>query len=126
VARARALREAIYRIFRAAVQHWEAAPDDLEVLNRELSRARAHEALVADGRRVGYAWKSDGELDRLLWPVARSAAELLTGELLARVSQCGGDDCHWLFLDTSKNRSRRWCDMADCGNRAKVRRFRRG
>lgn len=124
VARARVLREAVYRIFRAAVQRWEPAPADLEVLNRELSRARAHEGLVADGRRVAYGWKSDGELDRLLWPVARSAAELLTGDRLDRVSQCGGADCHWLFLDTSKNRSRRWCDMADCGNLAKVRRFR--
>jgi predicted RNA-binding Zn ribbon-like protein len=41
-----------------------------------------------------------------------------------RVRQCGGENCGWLFLDTSRNRSRQWCDMRDCGNLAKVRRFR--
>ena len=42
-------------------------------------------------------------------------------ELLVR--ECGASDCAWLFLDTSKNHHRRWCDMTRCGNRAKVRRF---
>jgi predicted RNA-binding Zn ribbon-like protein len=59
-----------------------------------------------------------------LWPVARSAAELLTSGDLARVGQCPGEECGWLFLDTSRAGRRQWCDMADCGNLAKVRRFR--
>src|SRR5258706_243420 len=64
-------------------------------------------------------------LDHLLGPIARSAANLLTrDELLYHVSHCGGDNCGWLFVDSSKNHSRRWCDMRDCGNRAKVRRHR--
>lgn len=61
-------------------------------------------------------------LDRPLWPVARSLAELLTSDELPRVRECAADNCAWLFIDTSKNRSRRWCDMAVCGNRAKARR----
>jgi predicted RNA-binding Zn ribbon-like protein len=43
---------------------------------------------------------------------------------LERVRECANHDCGWLFLDLSRNRSRKWCDMSSCGNRAKVRRFR--
>jgi predicted RNA-binding Zn ribbon-like protein len=60
----------------------------------------------------------------MLWPVLRSAAELLTSDRMDRVRLCSAEDCDWLFLDSSRNRSRRWCDMAVCGNRSKVRRFR--
>jgi predicted RNA-binding Zn ribbon-like protein len=63
-------------------------------------------------------------LDRMLWPLAHSAAELLASSERARVRLCEGEDCGWLFLDTSRNGARHWCDMKDCGNRAKVRRFR--
>ena len=60
----------------------------------------------------------------MLWPVARSAADLLTSDDLGRVRECAGERCNWLFIDRSKNHSRRWCDMQDCGNVAKVRRYR--
>ncbi|MGI8786895.1 MAG: CGNR zinc finger domain-containing protein [Pyrinomonadaceae bacterium] len=60
----------------------------------------------------------------MLWRISESAAAVLTTGDLTRVRQCGGDCC-WMFLDTSRNRSRQWCDMKDCGNLAKVRRFRR-
>jgi predicted RNA-binding Zn ribbon-like protein len=66
----------------------------------------------------------DEHLTSILWPVARAATTLLTSPDLARVRECAGDPCGWLFLDVSKNGSRRWCDMADCGNRAKARRYR--
>ncbi|MCX6026505.1 MAG: CGNR zinc finger domain-containing protein [Chloroflexi bacterium] len=59
----------------------------------------------------------------VLWPVMRSAAELLTSDLASRVGQCQDDrGCGWLFIDTSRNHTRRWCAMGDCGNRAKARR----
>ena len=59
----------------------------------------------------------------MLWPVAWSAAELLAQGPLERIRECPGQDtCGWLFLDLSKNASRRWCDMRVCGNRAKARR----
>ena len=62
--------------------------------------------------------------ERVLWPVVWSAANLLTSRILERVGQCADDrGCGWLFMDLSRNRSRRWCDMKDCGNRDKVRRY---
>ena len=67
----------------------------------------------------------DAEFDLPLWPIVQSAAELLLSEhLRGRVGQCADPSgCGWLFLDLSKNRSRRWCSIQDCGNRAKQRRL---
>ena len=124
--RAVGLREAIYRIFIAVIKEWGAQASDLEILNRELAAARARERVVAGEE--GFEWEWDRPtpgLDRMLWPVVRSAAELLTSAELGFARECQGEDCGWLFLDTSRNRTRRWCDMSDCGNLAKVRRFRR-
>jgi predicted RNA-binding Zn ribbon-like protein len=121
--RALAVREAMYRVFKAALEEWVPRPEDLAALNRELQVARTHERLVVSPR-PGWEWDKTLELDRLLWPVVRSAGELLTSADLERVGQCPGDECGWLFLDTSRARRRQWCDMAECGNLAKVRRFR--
>jgi predicted RNA-binding Zn ribbon-like protein len=74
----------------------------------------------------GYNWDSRGEMAKLDWilnPLIRSAADLLVSDELKRVKKCGDPACGWLFLDTSRNNSRRWCDMSDCGNRAKACRF---
>ncbi len=123
--RAIELREAIYRIF-SAQAHGRILPQtDLGIINRALSYAlsKAQVILTANGFRWG--WVSDKiALDRMLWPIARSAADLLTSDKwLARVGQCNDDrGCGWLFLDKSKNHSRRWCDIKDCGNRAKQQR----
>lgn len=121
--RAIALREAIYRLFSALSHEREPNPVDLATINAELAIAFDH--LLVERRDAGFAWgwRVDGRsLDRFLWPVARSAAEVLTSEDLARVRECAGEPCGWLFLDTSRNRTRRWCSMASCGNRAKARR----
>lgn len=122
--RAVLLREAIYRAFAAISDGQRAEDDDLAILNDELSTALAELRIVSSGE--GYRWDGGDvadALDHLLWPVARDAAELLTSEDLDRVGQCHDDRCGWLFLDTSRNRSRRWCSMEDCGNRAKARRY---
>jgi predicted RNA-binding Zn ribbon-like protein len=98
---------------------------DVEVLRQELSIARAHQRFAEhDGRFVWTFPEPTEALDRFLWPVALSAAELLTSSDLERLGQCGGADCGWIFLDTSRNRRRQWCTMQDCGNRAKVQKFR--
>ncbi len=78
------------------------------------------------GRGFIWDWQDDPEpaLDRVLWPIIRSAAQLLIADELSRLKLCDADDCGWLFVDGSRNRSRRWCDMSDCGNRAKARRYR--
>jgi predicted RNA-binding Zn ribbon-like protein len=60
----------------------------------------------------------------MLWAVARSAADLLASGSIATIRQCAGDECGWMFLDASRNHNRQWCDMKDCGNCAKVKRFR--
>lgn len=126
--RALELREAIYRIFTAVSEDRRPAPDDLERLNQELARALPHLRIAtcaedAAGQPFEYGFGADpSALDRPLWPIARSAADLLAEGELARVKQCTSDDCAWLFVDLSKNKSRRWCDMKDCGNRAKARR----
>ena len=73
----------------------------------------------------GFAWdwhEADGALELPIWIVARSASTLLVSQGLRRVRECAGEKCDWLFLDASRNRSRRWCDMAACGNRAKAQR----
>jgi predicted RNA-binding Zn ribbon-like protein len=119
-----ALREALYRIFKASFEGWRPDADDVTTVDRELHIARAHERLVA-GPPFAWVWDARAEdLDVVLWPVVRSAAELLTSAELERIGQCPGEVCGWLFLDTSRARRRRWCDMADCGNIAKVNRFR--
>lgn len=125
LARAATLREALYRIFKSVVESWPSNAADVDVLRRELGISRIHERLTSSTGVFVWNWEEEPDaLDRVLWPVAKSAAELLTSGDLARVRQCGGDECGWMFLDTSRNRSRQWCDMKDCGNRSKVRRFR--
>ncbi len=125
-ARAAELREAIYRIFRGLMHGKTPRKSDLAVLNSELARALCR-LRVARGDE-GFAWewsREDPGLDHPLGPIARSAGELLTdSRRVAQVRQCKGDNCGWLFLDGSKNHSRCWCDMRECGNRAKVRRHR--
>jgi predicted RNA-binding Zn ribbon-like protein len=125
LARAVQLREALYRVFKSAAEGRRPRVADLDTLSQELRVARARERLTHTGGAFAWTWQ-DGEtaLDRILWPVSLSAADLLTSGDLSRLRQCGGHECGWMFLDTSRNRSRHWCDMKDCGNRAKVSRFR--
>jgi predicted RNA-binding Zn ribbon-like protein len=124
-ARALRLREAIYRIFKSQIAGWKIDAADVELVNRELTNARSHDRLRLTGGRFRWGWDGSREaLDYLLWVITRSAAELLTSDEVLRVRECGGESCGWLFFDTSRNRSRQWCVMQDCGNLAKVRRFR--
>jgi predicted RNA-binding Zn ribbon-like protein len=95
------------------------------VLNRALADALPHRRVVQSGRGFSFGWDGSDDLRRMLWPVALSAAELLAGDHPSPVKRCemweaGG--CGWLFVDESRNGSRRWCSMKDCGNRAKARR----
>jgi predicted RNA-binding Zn ribbon-like protein len=123
--RARSLREAIWRIFDALARGGQAKPADLMLLNREGAVAAPHEVILADGGSFRRGWSEEVSLDRPLWPIARGAMDLLTDDAArARLRECASETCEWLFIDRTKNHSRRWCDMKDCGNRAKVRRFR--
>ena len=88
-----------------------------------LCAATDHHVLVpAAGGGIRDGWVEAEALDSMLWPVTIDAWDLLTTPLLERVRECPGDEtCGWLFLDTSRSGTRRWCDMRTCGNRAKVR-----
>ncbi len=122
--RAHALRERLHRIFLAAAAG--EAPDAraLAAVSAEVRRAAAHSRL--DRREGGLAWELDAAqaaaLGWPLWRLARAALALLTSDALHRVRQCANEECRWFFVDRSRNHSRRWCDMAVCGNRAKARR----
>jgi predicted RNA-binding Zn ribbon-like protein len=121
--RAIALREAIYHIFSARAKGEQASQSDVDVLNQELANGLSHARLAQRGSGFEWGWEAEeGALDRVLWVVARSAADLLTSEKLQRVTECASERCGWLFMDLSRNHSRRWCDMNECGNRAKARR----
>ena len=121
LARAVELREALYRIFSALAGGATPAPADIERLNRVLRAALRHLQLAPRESAFDWRWSAAADdLARPLWPVARSAADLLTGPELALLREC--DRCCWLFLDRSKNRRRRWCSMEVCGNRAKSQR----
>ena len=124
LAQAIGLREALHRVVSAVVDGRTPGAPDLDVLNRALATARAHERLTATRGRFALTWDEAATLDRPLWPIARDASGLLASARLDRVRRCGGEDCGWFFLDTTRNHSRQWCDMRDCGNLAKVRRFR--
>lgn len=121
--RAIALREAIHDVVLSAAAGAVATPAALETLNGELGRAMARSQVLPTGGGFTWVWADGGRaLDSMLWPIARSAADLLTTGDVAAVRQCSGRACGWVFLDTSRNRTRRWCDMRTCGNRAKARR----
>lgn len=122
--KARELRDAVYNIFRAIGTQRAPATTDLDIVNKYWKSASIHRAVAHVGGKFHRAWVMDegDELERPLWPVAASAEELLTGGELTLVRECGSEKCSWLFLDHSRNKSRRWCDMKTCGNRAKAKR----
>ena len=124
--RAQSLREVIYSVCSAAAAKRPPDVQQLAALNRLLAEILAHSSLEPRGSGFAWAHPDEGQpIDGVLWAVARSAADLLTSDALAQVRECAATNCGWLFLDRSKNGSRRWCDMKVCGNRAKVQRFRR-
>ena len=123
--RAIALRRAVREMFRAVLGQRKPKPADTAAFERELAIARSHQRLKHRGGRFEWSWDDrESALDSMLWAVSSSAADLLTSPDLSHVRQCGGETCGWMFLDRSRNHSRQWCDMGDCGNRAKVRRYR--
>jgi predicted RNA-binding Zn ribbon-like protein len=120
---AQALREAIHEVFLARAEGREPEAAASGTLNRFLGQALGRLRLQVEDCACSWVFVDEGdELERMLWPVAWSAASLLTSEEAQLVRCCAAERCGWLFLDRSRNRSRRWCDMKACGNSAKARR----
>ena len=118
------MRAALTGIFHALAQDGTPPAADLAVLNQELAEARAAERLVPGEHGYAIADSAPRLIDRFGHAIARDAAALLTGDL-RRIKRCPSHDCLWLFHDDSKNLSRRWCAMDDCGTLDKVRRYRK-
>lgn len=117
------LRECIYRIFSALAVGGEPTSEDLEQLNSTLAAALGHLSVQKDDTGCCWHWAGpEDALDQMLWPVVRSAADLLTSDEAFLVRECASERCSWLFVDRSRTHRRRWCDMKTCGNRAKARR----
>jgi len=117
------LRKSVYDIFRSVISGEEISDEDLTILNRELSLAMSKAEIFSREGELIWDWKNDG-IERILFLITRIAAQLLTSSDLEKLKCCSGENCGWLFYDTSKNKRRQWCDMRDCGNLAKARRFR--
>jgi len=127
---ARELREGLAATLYTTLNEPRQPPSlDMKTLQRHFLRADEHRELVwrGDGDetpRAQWQWGAfASELELPVWALARSADALLTSTAMDHVRMCGSETCRWLFYDTSKNHSRRWCDMKVCGNRMKARRF---
>jgi predicted RNA-binding Zn ribbon-like protein len=121
--RVKDLREALYRVFSASASGAEPSLPDLERIGDEARRAQAQRRLARTASGYAWIWPDDAP-DALVGRLAHDAAELLTTPRLGRVKECFGPHCGWLFLDTSRNGSRRWCSEEGCGTRIRVARHR--
>jgi predicted RNA-binding Zn ribbon-like protein len=124
-AKSRELRALLYRVIAARANGAAPARADLDAFNREAKAALAHRR-IATGERWRWTWDDESALELPLWLVLSSAVDLLLDDDPSRLRQCPAPDgCGWLFYDTSRNATRRWCSMRMCGNGAKSRRFQR-
>jgi predicted RNA-binding Zn ribbon-like protein len=129
---ARELREALATAFYAHAARHAPAPAVLATLERHFHAAGRHRGLRWDtpgaqaDPRGGAHWDRSRFATRAelpVWLLSQAGAELMLSHELTRVRACAADNCRWLFLDTSRNHTRRWCQMQVCGNRMKARRF---
>jgi|SRR5215475_8346360 len=118
-----AIRDLLMLIFARVANGRPVSSRDLSGLNLALAQAPGLLRVRKNSGRIETGWTSAADgLRQILFPVLTSAAELLASDRLGRVRECASADCTWLFVDESRNRSRRWCDMSACGNRMKARR----
>lgn len=121
VARGRFLRETVYQINSNVVAGKSPAKKLLHSLTATHAEMLATATLTPHGDNYGWTWHPKAELTAaILGPVTLSALNLLVDADLSRIKQCRGNHCGWLFYDSTKNKSRQWCDMSVCGNRAKA------
>ena len=118
------LRETLYRIFAAVAAGATPAGADMERLREEELRALKAATREWSGTALVFAWPGADDLLLPLYPIVTAAVDLLRDPPPGRLRQCGNHPCGWLFIDRSRNGSRRWCSSTDCGNEIRVRRFR--
>ena len=125
LARAKDFREALNGLVSAIDAGKQPSADVLKTIGDCLAGAYANGLLVPHDGALQWVASADDDLERVLWEIGRAAGRLVVSPRLARVRACAASDCGWWFVDDTKNRSRRWCDMKLCGNREKLRRFRK-
>ena len=125
LARARTFREALNGLAAAIDAGRQPGADVLTTIGECLAAAYANGRLVPHEGALQWVASAENDLERVLWEIGRAAGRLVISPRLARVRACAASDCGWWFVDDTKNRSRRWCDMKICGNREKLRRFRK-
>ena len=120
----RQLREAAAQIFYAAVDDRTPPASQIKIVESAFKEAREHQRLAWSAPQLTWEWPAaEAEPDLPFWMLAVSTGRLLLSGQMRLLRACEKPDCRWLFLDTSKNHTRRWCDMKICGNRMKARRF---
>jgi predicted RNA-binding Zn ribbon-like protein len=121
---AREMREAAARVLYAAVDEDQPPVEAIRELERFFKDAEEHRKLSWSENQLRWDFPAASVAPELpLWILSLKTARLITSGSMAMVRACGSPQCRWLFLDTSKNHTRRWCDMKICGNRMKARRF---
>lgn len=116
-------REVLFRIFSSVIHDAKPNVSDLSLLNRKFLEASSKLKIEPRKNRFAMTWSfQEPDLEYIILKIAHSAGEFLTSERIADLSECQGAGCNWLFIDTSRKKNRRWCDMKVCGNRAKARR----
>jgi predicted RNA-binding Zn ribbon-like protein len=121
---ARALRKAIHRIITRATAGQIPERPDMATLNAAMEQSSTHLHIKYADQRFDFDWAAESsDFEQIVRPIVWSAVALLTSGHMKMVKQCQGKNCSWLFLDETRNHSRRWCDMARCGNRQKASRF---
>jgi predicted RNA-binding Zn ribbon-like protein len=117
------LREALAAVLYAWVDGGKPRNGQVEILERHFHAAALHRSLGSGDERLVWSWSGfEQQAELPLWKLAQSASDLLVSDDAKQVKGCGDPTCRWLFLDLSKNHTRRWCDMKTCGNRMKARR----
>jgi predicted RNA-binding Zn ribbon-like protein len=117
------LREALAAVLYSRIDGGKAPGGEMEKLEWHFQAAALHRRLLAGASHWYWSWSgAERKAEIPLWILAQAAADLLVSSDAELIKDCGDPTCRWLFLDTSKNHTRRWCDMKTCGNRMKARR----
>ena len=118
------LREALAAVLYAWIDGGRPPAAQVKILEKYFHEAALHRSLRADKSHLAWSWAPTEQPAEIpLWKLTQAASDLLVSREAELVKDCGDPTCRWLFLDLSKNHTRRWCDMKTCGNRMKARRF---
>jgi predicted RNA-binding Zn ribbon-like protein len=124
LSRTKELREALSALIYGRIDGHPLVSANVRILERHFHEAAAHRALETSGPEWQWTWSgAEHEAEYPLWRLAHEAEDAVLAHPAEQIKECGDPTCRWLFLDTSKNHTRRWCNMKTCGNRMKARRF---